>query len=118
MEAAYREDDLLDKSHTVELPVEELSQLYSFCPGIFGRIVIDEAQKIKISSTQTQLSISALNILTHCLLTATPKINRPIDLKGIMTLFWKPRFDSIPLPKSYLSRAPAEEDDEAEDTRQ
>lgn len=93
--ASAGKDNLLDESHSAELTEEELSLLHSFCPGVFDRVICDEAQKFKTINTQTHLSISASGAKTLNLLTATPMINRPVDLRGVL---WKPAFDSVPLP--------------------
>lgn len=48
----------------------------------------DEAQKMKSEFTVTHKSLVDLHASSHILLTATPMINRPLDLAGLLTLFW------------------------------
>ena len=56
-----------------------------YLPGF----IVDEAPKPKSIATVAHRSASDLRARHHVLLTATPIINRPIDLVGLLALVWQ-----------------------------
>jgi hypothetical protein len=73
--------------------------------GKFGRIILDEAYKIRNPQTKTAESIRQLfpnvaeeelaQVVVH-LITATPMMNRGSDFYGYQTMFWRELFHASP----------------------
>ena len=82
-----------DGSHDRVIPSEEAKSWESFCPGVFGRVICDEAQRLKNPFTHSHISVARLRAPILNFLTATPMINRPIDLVGFLHLVWKDEFE-------------------------
>ena len=59
-----------DAGNDDELTEDQLASLSSLCQGVFDRVVLDEAQKIKSPRTQTYQAVRLLNANHCCLLTA------------------------------------------------
>ena len=57
--------------------------------GTFGRVISDEAQKIKNTRSISFQSVKGLDAGIMCLPTATPMINKPSDLHGLLRMIWK-----------------------------
>lgn len=83
------DDDIITDSHAVNpLNKDELTK-YSFHEvGVFHRIVIDEAQKVKNVSTHINRLIQQYAPARRTLLTATPMINRADDMLSILAVMW------------------------------
>ena len=79
-----------------ELTEEDLNQVHSHCVGVFGNVIADEAQKLKSVRTVTHVPVSQLQARFYLLLTATPMINLPMDLHGLLSLLWKPEWADAP----------------------
>ncbi|KAL8795802.1 MAG: hypothetical protein Q9182_007485 [Xanthomendoza sp. 2 TL-2023] len=75
---------------------ESFKHVLHLCGGVFGRVVCDEAQRVKHPSTLTHRSVKELEALFMVQLTATPIINRPVDLFGLLRLFWKASWAESP----------------------
>ena len=75
---------------------------------IFGRVIADEAQKIKNTKSISFQSVKGLGARITCLLTATPMINKPADLHGLLSMVWKKEWAD-----GQEDRASAEDYDEA-----
>ena len=73
-------DDDLDAGEEKELDEEQINRVHCLSPGIFGRIIADEAQKFKSPATVAHRSVYDLQAPSQVLSTATPMIDRPIDL--------------------------------------
>ena len=73
-----------------EIDEKTLDQVHSLCLGIFDTIVADEAQKLKSPLTIGHKAVIDLHATYHLLLTATPMINRPLDLLGLPSILWRP----------------------------
>lgn len=76
-------------------------QYYSRLVGKFGRVVLDEAHKIrnpqtKIAEAVRQLKPQTVEAeeaeMTIHLITATPMLNRGSDYYGYLTMFWRDEF--------------------------
>ena len=83
---------MMTSKRTKKCPKKPLTP--SYCPGIFGFIILDESQKIKGPLTITFRSVKKLDIPRRLLLTATAMVNRPTDLIGTLTLFWKEEWET------------------------
>ncbi len=64
-------------------------ELASWAAGYFGTIVCDEAHYLKNRYTHVWSSIALVGAEKLILITATPMINRPADLTGLLSLIWK-----------------------------
>lgn len=73
-----------------KLAENALSQLRNRCPGIPGKNVGDEAEELKSTRTQTFRAVDHLGCIVYNFYTATPTINKPNDLLGLLTLAWQP----------------------------
>ena len=62
--------------------------IHSYIDGLFARVVADEAQKLKHERTRAHPAVSKLGVAFVNMFTATPMINKPADLKGLLTLLW------------------------------
>ena len=83
-------DDDEDKNSDVEEMDESEAQKYSSrAEGLFEWVICDEAHKLHSPKTKTSLSVSRLRAPHLILLTATPMINKPADLYGILTQIWR-----------------------------
>ena len=91
---------------TSPFDADDMNRVHLYYPGIFARIIADEAQKLKSIATVAHRSVSDLGARHHVLLTATSMINRPIDLIGLLALFWKEDWEAtsptVPAPKNYV----------------
>lgn len=58
------------------------------CPGVFRRVICDEAQKLKHLNTLAHKSVKDLEAPLTNLLTATPMLNKPNDLEGLLDLLY------------------------------
>jgi superfamily II DNA/RNA helicase len=58
----------------------------------FERIVMDEAHYIKNPRTKNHRAIAILPTLNYWFVTATAMINKPLDLKGYLSLLYAPEF--------------------------
>ena len=79
-------DDAIDEDES-NLDKEQVNALHSFFRSVFGMIIGDEAQKLKSTLSMTHKSVHDMQADYHLLLTATPMINRPLDLRGLLSLF-------------------------------
>ncbi|KAI4154772.1 MAG: hypothetical protein LQ341_000297 [Variospora aurantia] len=84
------DDDLNDTTAEQERSAEESNDLRSYCPGVFSRVICDEAQRLKSPSTWTHKSIAFLNAPITQELTATPMMNRGVDLSGLLRYVYPP----------------------------
>lgn len=91
---ASKDDAPADDDDEKELSEEVLNRLKSFCTDLFDRVICNEAHKLKAHRTKTHRAIKLLNARCRVLLSATPMINRPLDLVGLMSLLW----DEAPNP--------------------
>ena len=64
----------------------------SYYPRVFNRMVCDEAQKLKSPNTLTLIAVSKLEVSTMNFLSATPMINRPVDLLSLLQSMWQDEF--------------------------
>lgn len=73
------------------------SQNSSHCmaAGLFGRVVADEGHMLKTISTRVHQSVARLGVPRQWFLTATPMINRVIDICGFLTILYKEEWDDI-----------------------
>ncbi len=76
-------------------------ELASWAAGYFGTIVCDEAHYLKNRYTHVWSSIALVGAEKLILITATPMINRPADLTGLLSLIWK---DEWALPAASTPR--------------
>ena len=60
----------------------------SRCSDLFERVVCDEAHRLRSPKTKTSLSVSRTKVPHLVLLTATPMINKPADLYGLLSQIW------------------------------
>ncbi|KAI9810553.1 MAG: hypothetical protein M1827_006226 [Pycnora praestabilis] len=98
--AEKRGEDLEEEENdNDELNFQILNNLVSLCTGLFDRVICDEAHKLKSYRTRTSWSVKKLNCPHLIFMSATPMINKPLDLSGILHLLWKPEFKSDPLPE-------------------
>ena len=74
------EDEDLEGGGAEEVDEEPGNIVYCLCPGIFGTIIADEAQKLKSPITISHKAVVDLHVTYHLFLTATPTINRALDL--------------------------------------
>ena len=65
-------DDDLYVGDEKKLDEEQINRLHCFRPRIFGRIIADEAQKLKPPATFTHRSVYDLQAPYHVILTTTP----------------------------------------------
>ncbi|OBT52141.1 hypothetical protein VE04_08950 [Pseudogymnoascus sp. 24MN13] len=82
------EDDFGDEADEAVLSREELRTISTKAAGLFGTVLADEAHKLKSVFTRTHQSIARLGASRMLLITATPTINKSIDLYGILSLIW------------------------------
>lgn len=68
--------------------MEQLRTLHTNAAGLFGTVLADEAHKLKSVNTSTHQSIARLGAQRMLLITATPTINKSIDLFGTLSLIW------------------------------
>lgn len=87
--------DFFDEHDEQDFDEDDLNRLHTFCLGIFHAIIADEAPKLKSPITMTSRSIKALGAPRHLLLTATPMVNRPLDLHGLLSVFYRPEWDHL-----------------------
>lgn len=59
---------------------------------LFGRVIADEAHKLKSPKTRISFSVRLLRASTLIFLSGTPMMNRVQDLVGFLELIWKPSF--------------------------
>ena len=72
----------------------EIERSWSECQVDFHRVILDEAHSVKTRRTLRHQSIAKLNATHKVLITATPIINKPRDLHGLLSLFWQPSFSN------------------------
>ena len=75
--------------------VAEVAKWESHIPKVFDRVIRDEVQKTKSDHTLAHRSVANPNARHINLLTATPMINRPLDLLGLLYLIWKEEWDTF-----------------------
>ncbi|RAH63631.1 hypothetical protein BO85DRAFT_434121 [Aspergillus piperis CBS 112811] len=63
--------------------------------GLFGRVVADEGHMLKTISTRVHQSVARLGVPRQWFLTATPMINRVIDICGFLTILYTEEWDDI-----------------------
>lgn len=68
------------------LSVEQLRTLHTNAGRLFGTVLADDAHKLKSVNTRTHQSIARLGAQRMLLITATPTINKSIDLFGTLSL--------------------------------
>ena len=83
---APREEE--DEDDGEILTEEQKMLIRSHVDGVFARVVADEAQKLKHERTRAHLAVSKLWVAFVNMFTAMPRINKPADLKGLLTLLW------------------------------
>ena len=76
-----------DEDDAMEIKEEQLRSLRSHTCGLFDLVVCDEAHKLKTTRTRSHQSVYLTEPKRLVLLTATPTINKPADLYGILSLF-------------------------------
>lgn len=78
----------------------------SLYDGKFARVICDEGHKAKNVFTKNNVAICRLNARHVWFITATPMINKTIDLNGYLTaLFrpeWRKTYDPVRPVRSYL----------------
>ncbi|MDI1491232.1 MAG: hypothetical protein OHK93_002439 [Ramalina farinacea] len=62
--------------------ITEVAKKENYIPDVFDRVILNKAQKAKSDYTLTHRSIATLRAKQVNLLTATPMIDRPLDLLG------------------------------------
>ena len=62
-------------------------------PGVFGRVVCDEAQKIKSAALIINQMLVHLQPDQKTMLIASPMIRRANDLLGLLRVIWNPSWD-------------------------
>jgi len=81
--------DFDDDDDDKELSEEQLRRLKTSLSKVFGIIIADESHKLKSVRTRTHQAVSLALPTNLLLISATPTINRPIDLHGSLTLIWR-----------------------------
>ena len=81
-----------------ELTTEQLQRAHSYLPHVFGRLVLDEAQKIKSILTLTHKTLAALEAPYVNMLSATPMMNKPVDLVGFLAMLSKNADSELTVP--------------------
>ncbi|KAI4734563.1 hypothetical protein E4T50_14905 [Aureobasidium sp. EXF-12298] len=77
--------------------------------GLFDRIIVDEAHKVKNKNTKIHKAIIKARANSHILITGTPMSNKLHDFEGMIRLFWRPKTGGLdepfhpPLKASILS---------------
>lgn len=79
----------LDDDDDQELSEEQLRRLKTAVEGVFGIIIADESHKLKSVRTRTHQAVSLVLPSNILLISATPTINRSIDLYGSLALIWR-----------------------------
>lgn len=72
-----------------ELSDEQLRQLTSRAPDIFGIVIADESHKLKTVRTATHQAVRLARPSKMALVTATPTINKPADLFGSLEIIYQ-----------------------------
>ena len=80
------ENEGVDRGGGDEFDEDSLYQVHDLCPGLFDTIIADEAQKLKSPLTISHKAVVDLHATYHLFLTATPMINRPLDLLGLLSI--------------------------------
>ena len=88
----HSKHDDFGSDHEENLTNNQLQILHSFVPSIFKRVCTDEAQKLKGHRTQAFTAVQLLDANIVNLMTATPMLNRPTDLLGLLILLWQEDF--------------------------
>ena len=73
-----------EESDEEEMTESEAMKYISRAEGLFYRVICDEAHKLRSPKTKTSLAILKLGKIVRYLLSATPMINKPADLYGIL----------------------------------
>ena len=68
----------------------EVAPCQSYQKGLFGRLIYDEAQKIKSSRTKSYNALAELTFTSRILITASVTLNKPKDLINSLSLIFKP----------------------------
>ena len=68
---------------------EKANDWHSWARGHFDTVIMDEAHKANTTNTNVSLSLTTLDAPHYILLTATPMINRLIDLTGPLKILLK-----------------------------
>ncbi|HEY0206645.1 MAG TPA: SNF2-related protein [Acetobacteraceae bacterium] len=83
-------DDEGDEEDEAVLDEADRDRLLSYGFERFDRLVCDETHRLKSVGTLSWHAADRLGVARLLLLSATPMINRPIDLEGLLALAWKP----------------------------
>lgn len=78
-----------DDDDEPELSEEQLRRLKTLLPGVFGIIIADESHKLKSVRTRTHQAVLLTCPTNILMISATPTINRPVDLYGTLSLIWR-----------------------------
>ena len=94
-------EKLDDEDASTSNALDRSKQYYSRLMDKFGRVVLDEAHKIRNPQTKIAEAVRQLKPrtveaeeteLTIHLITATPMLNRGSDYYGYLTMFWRDEF--------------------------
>lgn len=86
----YFEDDLRRG-----ITQDRLDLMKNRAPGMFCRLIIDEAHMVKTKRTKVHQAITSSNCDVHHLLTGTPIGNELSDLEGRLDIIWHPRLAAM-----------------------
>ena len=69
-----------------------MNLIHSHCRDVFETVIVDEAQKLKFVRTIINRSVEQLKAIWLFLLMITSIINLSLNLLGLFSLLWKPKF--------------------------
>ncbi|KAL8893244.1 MAG: hypothetical protein Q9192_005457 [Flavoplaca navasiana] len=84
----------------------------TWVPGVFGRLMCDEAQKIKDPTTRSNRALRLLNAPNVTMMSGTPLMNTTEDMSGLLWLAWNKDW-AIDSPKPIDEYSEARRDIEA-----
>ncbi|KIW86925.1 uncharacterized protein Z519_12390 [Cladophialophora bantiana CBS 173.52] len=73
---------------------EDYTVFTSRFAGLFHRVICDEGHRLKNCRTLNSIAIDKLYAPKKWVVTATPMMNRILDLLGYLYLFWQPQWES------------------------
>ncbi|KAL8895782.1 MAG: hypothetical protein Q9192_003450 [Flavoplaca navasiana] len=92
------EDEALEQLAGIETAEEKVTKkrkvLRNLCPQLFGRVICDEAHRLKNKDTDTAQAIRKTKADFKIYITATSMLNKAEDLHGLLCQMWKKRWGS------------------------
>jgi len=85
----------IDDDDDQELSEEQMRRLKTDLPAVFGIIIADESHKLKSVRTRTHQAVVLALPKNILLITATPTINRSVDLFGSLSIIWRHLHDDL-----------------------